>query len=76
LPEIWATKNRLPWRFNVWCQPETSYQVISMITETNRFETLPLNPDGIPGELKAIPRWLLWRLEDRAMVKFFAEGAQ
>lgn len=36
-----------------------------MITETNRFETLPLNPDGIPGELKAIPRWLLWRLEDR-----------
>ena len=50
--------------------------MISMITETNRFETLPLNPDGIPGELKAIPRWLLWRLEDRAMVKFFAEGAQ
>ena len=37
-----------------------------MILETNRFETLPLNPDGIPGELKAIPRWLLWRLEDRA----------
>ena len=28
--------------------------------------TLPLNPDGIPAQLKAIPRWLLWRLEDRA----------
>ncbi len=35
-----------------------------------------LHPETIPGELKAIPRWLLWRLEDRAMVKFFAEGAQ
>lgn len=23
------------------------------------------NPDGIPSELKAIPRWLLWKLEER-----------
>ena len=36
-----------------------------MIPENPGFETLPLNPDGIPVELKAIPRWLLWRLEDR-----------
>ena len=25
-----------------------------------------LHPETIPSELKAIPRWLLWRLEDRA----------
>jgi primase-polymerase (primpol)-like protein len=25
-----------------------------------------LHPESIPAELKAIPRWLLWRLEDRA----------
>ena len=26
----------------------------------------PLHPENIPGELKTIPRWLLWKLEDRA----------
>lgn len=27
--------------------------------------TARFNPDGIPSELKAIPRWLLWKLEER-----------
>lgn len=26
----------------------------------------PLHPESIPAELKAIPRWLLWKLEQRA----------
>lgn len=49
---------------------------MSIVPENRAFEPHSLHPESIPPELKAIPRWLLWRLEDRAMVKFFAEGAQ
>ena len=39
-----------------------------MITENSESSSgnSPLHPESIPAELKAIPRWLLWKLETRA----------
>lgn len=37
-----------------------------MVLEIPDFDTLPLNSDGIPTELKPYRHWLLWRLEDRS----------
>lgn len=33
------------------------------MSETPRPSVLPVNPDGVPDQLKALPQWILWRLE-------------
>src|SRR5579872_5353237 len=41
-------------------------------------QTLTVNPDGIPQELKLLPQWVLWRIESRdgkeTKVPYAADG--